>query len=45
MKKEDARYGKNGALDFSPESLLKLYSEERGIDLGKLLKGFELINK
>ena len=32
-----------GAMDFSPESLLKLYSEERGIELSKLLKGFELI--
>ena len=32
-----------GALDFSPEALLKLYSEERGIELSKLLRGFELI--
>ena len=32
-----------GALDFSPESLLKLYSEERGIELRKLLMGLELI--
>lgn len=35
---------KNGAMDFSPEALLKLYSEERGVELSKLLKGFELIN-
>ena len=33
----------NGALDFSPENLLKMYSEERGMDLSKLLRGFELI--
>ena len=32
-----------GAFDFSPEALLKLYSEERGIELSKLLRGFELI--
>lgn len=32
-----------GALDFSPENLLKLYSEERGVELSKLLRGFELI--
>lgn len=32
-----------GALDFSLENLLKMYSGERKIDLSKLLKGFELI--
>lgn len=32
-----------GAFDFSVEALMKLYSEEKGIELSKLLKGFELI--
>lgn len=34
---------KNGALDFSPEALLRLYSEEKGVELSKLMRGFELI--
>ena len=34
----------NGAFDFSLESLIKMYSEEKGIELDKLLKGLELIN-
>jgi len=33
-----------GAMDFSVESLLKLYSKERKVDLAKLLKGLEIIN-
>lgn len=33
-----------GAFDFSIEALLKLYSEEKGVDYQKLLKGLQLIN-
>ena len=33
-----------GAFDFSVEALLKLYAEEKGIDLQKLLKGLQIIN-
>jgi|3_EtaG_2_1085321.scaffolds.fasta_scaffold15365_4 DNA repair exonuclease SbcCD nuclease subunit len=33
-----------GAFDFSIEALLKLYSEEKEVDLKQLLKGLELIN-
>lgn len=34
-----------GAFDFSLESLLKLYSDEKNVDYTKLLKGLELINE
>jgi len=34
-----------GAIDFNIESLLKLYSEAKGVELPKLLKGLELIKK
>jgi len=34
-----------GAFDFSLESLLKLYSDEKKIDYPKLIKGLELINE
>jgi hypothetical protein len=33
----------NAAFDFSIEALLKMYSEERGVDYNKLIKGLELI--
>jgi len=32
------------AFDFSIESLLKLYAEEKDVDLSKLLKGLQIIN-
>lgn len=32
-------------LDFGIEALLRLYSEEKGVDLSQLLKGLEIINK
>lgn len=32
-----------GAVDFSIENLLKIYSQERGVDMGLLNKGFDLI--
>ena len=33
-----------GAFDFSIEALLKLYSEEKGVEYSKLLKGLQIIN-
>ena len=33
-----------GAFDFSLTALLKLYSEEKGVDLQKLMKGLQIIN-
>jgi len=33
-----------GAFDFSIEALLKLYSEEKGVEYPKLLKGLHIIN-
>lgn len=41
-KKAHLEEGK--AFDFSIEALLKLYAEEKGIDLQKLLTGLQLIN-
>jgi len=35
----------SGAIDFSIENLLKMYAEEKGVDLGKLMTGFELIKQ
>ena len=35
----------DGAFDFSIETLLKLYSDEKDVDYPKLLKGLELINE
>lgn len=33
-----------GAFDFSLDSLLKLYAEEKGVEFQKLLKGMQIIN-
>lgn len=35
----------DGAFDFSIETLLKLYADEKDVDYPKLLKGLELINE
>jgi len=34
-----------GAIDFSIENLLKIYAEEKGINFGSLMQGFELIKQ
>ena len=44
-ERKKAHIEDGAAFDFSIESLLKLYSEEKGVSLDKLLKGYQLINK
>ncbi len=43
-ERKKANITEGGAMDFSIESLLKMYSEERKIDINRLMNGLNIIN-